>query len=198
MTRDNIDDTVHCVCAPERATWSAHDFDALDIFEKHVLHVPEHAGVQRRIDASPVNQYEKFIGSGAVETSCRNGILIRIYACHLEVRCKTQYLRDAGRSGPAYVVVSSRVSGLLRPEKPARRSYRRRGSGLRPASRGEPAPTRRRTRQTGPGRGRRAWSWPDLHESSRSSGCWSVPSGYPSSSSRSLPASSRTVFDADR
>src|SRR5712672_3581236 len=67
ITRDDIDDAVHCVCTPKRSARSADDFDTLDVFEQDILHVPEHTRVQRRIDAAPVNEYEKLVCSGAIE-----------------------------------------------------------------------------------------------------------------------------------
>src|SRR5437879_7776202 len=53
MTRNDVDDAVHGVRAPERTARAADDFEALDVFDQRVLHIPEHAGEQRRIDAAP-------------------------------------------------------------------------------------------------------------------------------------------------
>src|SRR5213594_4467298 len=105
MTRNDVDDAVYRVRAPQRAARAADDFYALDVFDQRVLHVPEHAGEQRRIDAAPVNEHEQLVGDcGAVEASCRDGISTRVHARDLEVRRQAQYFWDAGVTGPADVL----------------------------------------------------------------------------------------------
>ncbi len=65
----DVDHAVDGVRAPQRGARSANDLDALDVFEKHVLDVPENAGEQRRIDTSSVREHEQLIGGGAAEAA---------------------------------------------------------------------------------------------------------------------------------
>jgi hypothetical protein len=45
--RDDVDDAVHGVGPPQRAARPGDDFDAIDVLEQVVLHVPEHPGEKR-------------------------------------------------------------------------------------------------------------------------------------------------------
>src|SRR5689334_18949101 len=53
--RDDVDDAVDRVCAPNGAAGPANDLDSLDILQQHVLHLPIDTSEERRIDAPPVN-----------------------------------------------------------------------------------------------------------------------------------------------
>jgi hypothetical protein len=67
IARDDIDDAVDGVGAPQGAAWAAHHLDALDIDRRDILHVPEHPGVQRRINGTAVDQDQQLVGGSDVE-----------------------------------------------------------------------------------------------------------------------------------
>src|SRR5690606_13452377 len=48
--RDDVDDAVNGVGAPQRPAGAADDLDALDVFKQDVLHIPEHAAEQGVVD----------------------------------------------------------------------------------------------------------------------------------------------------
>src|SRR2546430_17013579 len=54
--RHNVDDAINGVRSPDRATRAADHFDPIDIFKNEILHVPKHAGEERRVNNSSVNQ----------------------------------------------------------------------------------------------------------------------------------------------
>src|ERR1051326_6366651 len=64
---NDIDDTIHGVCAPDSATSPADHLNTLNVFEGHVLLVPQYAGKNRRIDCAPVNHHQDFIGVSTAE-----------------------------------------------------------------------------------------------------------------------------------
>jgi hypothetical protein len=66
-----------------RGARTADDFDAVDVFQHHVLHVPVHAGEQRRIDGAAVDQHQQLVLEGAAEAARRDRIVARIDARHL-------------------------------------------------------------------------------------------------------------------
>ena len=102
---DDVDDTVHRVRAPHRATGAADDFNAIDIFEEHILDVPEHAGEERRVHAAAIDEHEQLVRRGAVESARRDRPLMRADLRDLEIRREPQRLRNARRAGAADLVV---------------------------------------------------------------------------------------------
>jgi len=58
--RDDVDDTVHRVRAPQRATGPTDHLDALDVLEHHVLH-SQKTRIQRRVDGAAVNHHEELV-----------------------------------------------------------------------------------------------------------------------------------------
>src|SRR5207244_2719801 len=92
--------------APERTAGPADDLDALDVLEHHVLGVPEHAGIQRRIDGSPIDQYQQLVrtGAGAVKSTRADGVPARIDLCDLQIRSKSQGVRESPRARSSYIV----------------------------------------------------------------------------------------------
>ena len=66
---DDVDDAVHCVCAPYRRTWTANDLNPVDVLEGNVLSIPIDAGEKRRIDGPPVDQHQQFVGKLMVKAS---------------------------------------------------------------------------------------------------------------------------------
>src|SRR5258706_2829678 len=60
-SRDDVDDAVDRVRAPERATRARDDLYPVDVLEQRVLHIPEHTGVQRGIDAAPLDEHEQLV-----------------------------------------------------------------------------------------------------------------------------------------
>src|SRR5947207_2002436 len=65
---NDVDNTVHCIRSPKGRAGTSDDFNAVDIFQQRVLHIPVHAGKQRCIDTPAVNQHEELVREAAVES----------------------------------------------------------------------------------------------------------------------------------
>src|SRR5438552_18555158 len=67
--RDDVDHTIDRVRSPNTRAGAADDFNAIDVFKQHVLHIPKDARVQRRVHGTAVDQDQQLVGCRAVETS---------------------------------------------------------------------------------------------------------------------------------
>src|SRR6476659_6471663 len=65
----DVDHTVDGVCAPERSTRSANDFDAVDIFQRQILNVPIHTGEERGVNTAAVDEHKELVGKFVIETA---------------------------------------------------------------------------------------------------------------------------------
>src|SRR5260370_28022201 len=66
--RNYVDDSIDGIGPPDRRPRPADDFDAVDIFQRHVLDIPGDTREQRRIDRAPIDQDQKLAGILSVET----------------------------------------------------------------------------------------------------------------------------------
>jgi hypothetical protein len=109
--------------APQRRPRPADDFDAVDVCEEHVLHVPEHPGEERGIYGAPVYEDQQLVGNGAIESSGADGPFTGIDLSDLEIGGKAEGLRKAGGAGSPDIVLSdyldrrSRMGEWLRPAR---------------------------------------------------------------------------------
>src|SRR5262249_9008067 len=60
--RDDVDDAVDSIGAPECAAGAANDLDPLDLLDRQVLGFPVDAAGVRRVDAPPVDQDQQPVG----------------------------------------------------------------------------------------------------------------------------------------
>jgi hypothetical protein len=109
--RDDVDHAVHRVRSPDGASRSGDDLDALDVGEQDVLHVPEHARVERRVDAASVDQHEQLVGEIAAEAADRDRPLVRVVARDLDVRREPQRVRNRRHTAAADILRSDHVDG---------------------------------------------------------------------------------------
>src|SRR5438552_2516735 len=107
--RDDVDDAVDRVRAPQRAARAAHNLDAIDVLEHHVLHVPKHAGVQWRVDAAPVDQHQQLVGAAAVEAARRDRVAVGAGASNLQVGREAQGFGQARDARAANLVACDHV-----------------------------------------------------------------------------------------
>ena len=68
------------------------------------MHVPEHAGKERRIDAPPILQHEQFVRKNVVEPARADRPGLRIDASDLHSRHKTESVGNVLRPGSANVL----------------------------------------------------------------------------------------------
>src|SRR5690606_33775338 len=86
--RGDVDDAVDGVHAPQGAARTTDDLDALDVFQHQVLHVPEYAGEQRRIDRAAVDHHQQLVGravAAAVHAARADRVAIAGTLRHVQV-----------------------------------------------------------------------------------------------------------------
>ena len=62
---DDVDHAVDRIGPPDRTGRAANDLDALDLAQRHLMRLPQHAGEQGRIDAAPVDQHLQLVREAA-------------------------------------------------------------------------------------------------------------------------------------
>ena len=131
LARDDVDDAVHRVRAPQRGAGTGDDFDALDVVHEHVLHVVLDAGEQRRIDAAAVDEDQDLVGEvlhvgraaeAARAVRIRGGVELR----HLHIGREAQRLGNAEHAGAQDLLARDHVDGRRRARE-ALRGLRYRG-----------------------------------------------------------------------
>ncbi len=124
--RDEVDDTVDGVGAPQRAGGSALDLDAAHVAEDGFLERPDRAGKQLVIDRAAVHENEQLVRGRVVEAADRDGVVGAVGARHLHARDETQHLRQRHGAAAVDLVVVDDVGRRRRVED----------GGIFPAERG--------------------------------------------------------------
>src|SRR5260370_22293303 len=91
---DDVDDAVHGIGAPDRATRSADDLDALDVLQRHVLLVPEHTRESGGIHGTAVDEYQHLVRIPVVEAANRDSPGVRIDLRHVDPGRHAKQVRD--------------------------------------------------------------------------------------------------------
>ena len=100
VARDDVDHAVDGVRAPQRRAGPADHLDAVDVGEDIVLHVPENAGEERRIDRPPVDHHEELVGDVRVEAAWE--------MAHVPLLKRATWTPSASASASAMVVAPAR------------------------------------------------------------------------------------------
>jgi len=122
-SRDDVDDAHERVGPVERGARPRDHLDALDVFEHHLLRVPQHAGKHRRVEHAAVDEHEQLVGDDVLESARRDRVRRRAHARHLEVRREAQRFRKARGPRAADVLVGDDEDGggrfvqALRPQR---------------------------------------------------------------------------------
>src|SRR6185312_226376 len=114
FVRDDVDDAVDGVGAPQRAGRTTDHLDAVDILGKHIQRVPRNAGVQRRIHAASVDQHQQLVREilrllVAAEATRRNDVVAWGELHHVHVGREPQHFRQRLRAGSHDLVVGDDV-----------------------------------------------------------------------------------------
>ncbi len=88
------------VGAPNGSARPADDLDSFDVLEQGVLCIPEHTGVEWRIDTAAVDQHQQLVRQVAAESAHGYGPRMSAVARHLHAGGEAQGLGQAGDSGP--------------------------------------------------------------------------------------------------
>ena len=94
-----------------RRSRTADDLDLLDVFQEHVLLVPEDSREQGRIHGPAVDQHQQLVREAAVEAAGADGPLARVELVHLQVGGQPEGLGQAGRAGATDVVPRDDLDG---------------------------------------------------------------------------------------
>ena len=109
--RDDVDDAVDGVGAPDRAARTADHFDAIDVLEHQVFGVPEHAAEERVVDRPAVDQHEQLGRREAVEPADRDRPFVGVDLGHLDTRHQPQQVGHRRHARSPDVVVGDDVDG---------------------------------------------------------------------------------------
>ena len=101
--RGDVDDAVDGVRAPQRATWPADHLDAVHVLEQDVLRVPQHAGIQGRVEDASVQQHEHLVAR-VVQAACRDHVVARRALGHIQVGRQPQCVGQGACAGAADLV----------------------------------------------------------------------------------------------
>ncbi len=118
--RDDIDHAVHGVGAPQGRTGSTDHFDALDVFEHHLLRVPEYTRKQGRVDGSPVNQHQQLVADRVVEAAGADSVTVGTGPRDLQIGRQAQGFRQAGDARAPNVLARDHVDRSRRVRQPLR------------------------------------------------------------------------------
>ncbi len=69
LFRDDVDDTIDSVGAPNAGSWPANHFNALNIFENRILRIPVHTRRKRGQDCPAIDHDQQFVSESLVEPS---------------------------------------------------------------------------------------------------------------------------------
>jgi hypothetical protein len=117
VARDDVDDAVDGVGAPQRCAGTADDLDAIDVLEHVVDRVPEHAGEERRIDRPPVHHDKELVRRAAIEAARRHGPRAVVAARHVHAVGEGEGVGQRGHAGTADVLArDDRHGGGRRPD----------------------------------------------------------------------------------
>ena len=84
--------------APDGAAGSANHFDAVDVLDQRVLHLPIHAGEQGRVDGAAVDQDQHGPGQASLESADSDGPFGGIDLRHFHAGHQPQKIGDIGRA----------------------------------------------------------------------------------------------------
>ena len=88
----DVDDAVHGICSPQCSARSAHNFDAVQVFQGCELSVPVYSAKKRIVDGSAIDHHQKLVGQDAsrrrqtIESPRGNAPIMRVCLPDLKVR----------------------------------------------------------------------------------------------------------------
>src|SRR6185369_15346734 len=99
VLRDDVDDAVYGVRSPNGSTWTADDFNAIDIFERGVLNFPIGSSQQGCVNRASVDQNKDRPGEPAAETTNAYRPFVRIDSRDFDSRCQAERVWNSGYAG---------------------------------------------------------------------------------------------------
>ena len=116
--RDDVDDAVDRVRAPDARSRPADHLDAGHVLQHHVLAFPEYAREKRRVDRAPVDEDEHLVGQEVVEAARADRVLGRVGTRDVQVGSEPQRLAEGGRAGAMDVLGGNDIDGARDVGKP--------------------------------------------------------------------------------
>src|SRR5581483_11088192 len=93
---NDVDHPVHRIGPPQRSAGPANDFNALDVFEHRVLHIPKHVGIGGVVDTAAIDEDQKFVAADGVCATNANRPIGVVDLCHFHSWDKSQDVGDIG------------------------------------------------------------------------------------------------------
>jgi hypothetical protein len=115
VTRDHVDHAVHRVGAPDGAAGTANHFDAFNVLEQRLLHLPVDAAEERRVDAAAVDEHQQRLRERAGQPADADGPVVGVDPRHLDAADETQQLGQRGHARAADVVLREHGNRRRRP-----------------------------------------------------------------------------------
>ena len=104
VLRQDVDDAVDRVGAPQAPARASHDFDAVEIVKEDVLGMPVHTTKRKVVDRPAVNHDEELIGELSTEAAGAHPPCRRLDPRHVHPRHVTQCVRQrVGAAAPDIV-----------------------------------------------------------------------------------------------
>src|SRR5271168_3946754 len=73
LARNDVDHSIHRVGSPNGCARSANHFDAFDVLEWHVQHIPKDAAKRRSVDVASIDQDQQLIAEAAIQSTSADG-----------------------------------------------------------------------------------------------------------------------------
>src|SRR4030088_904665 len=108
--RDDVDYSIYGVRSPDSPTWSADDFNPVDVLQQRVLNFPIHAAEEGRINASAVDQHEYRAGKAAFESAHTHRPLIGVDSRYFHSRHQSECLWNACGSGSSDIFLRDDIN----------------------------------------------------------------------------------------
>jgi hypothetical protein len=135
LSRNDVDDAVDGVRAPQGRAGAADHLDPVDILGWNRLHVPINPAEQGCVDAAAVDQDEQLVRQAGVvsdvEAARRDRIAGRTELGHFQVRRQPQHLGHSGRARADDVVMADHIDRRRRIAQRLRRFRNRRYLDIR-------------------------------------------------------------------
>src|SRR6202043_888510 len=89
---DNVNDTVHRICAPDSCPWTSDHLDPLNVFQRTVLGVSVNPGKEWCVDGRAVDEPQQFVGKLMVKATSRYGPTISVDLGHIQTGYHAQHI----------------------------------------------------------------------------------------------------------
>src|SRR5579864_6663817 len=128
--RDDVDDSIDRIRAPQRSARAADDLNLRDVFQRKILCVPIDAAKLRRVHASSVNQHQHLVIDVVAESARADCPPVTIDGGHIKPRHRAQRFCDGTKTTSPDVLRRDHKNGRRRVRETLTLPGRRTDLGL--------------------------------------------------------------------